>query len=308
MLFARTLYIRDAIVGLEHGDVFGERSVRQRAHDAIRGRLRPSGSAEDRNKAMRSFIVVGKAGPETSWPGCSSRLLASYHAVTVGSVLLAMEIAGMRRSMEREMIESRDVVLIHTVAERWRIRESGNQHAGERAETDVDDIVIRPASAERPTGVVAAERTQAALLRERRRGDGQVDAGNIRNVDARANPFAAWAEPSGRKHRSGCRSRKTAFPMNCANCWIIGGLAAIPVILHRKRNQRLDRERIAHAIHLDVVAEIQRVGRAGPDGHLLAHRRGPCRRSWRSAMSSCGNASIGGHCGDGNSTAIRLML
>ena len=75
-----------------------------------------------------------------------------------------MQVAGMRRSVEGEVIQRRNVVFIHAVAERRSIGESWNQNAGERAESDVYYVVVRPASAEWPTGVVAAQWAQAVLL------------------------------------------------------------------------------------------------------------------------------------------------
>src|ERR1035438_1193514 len=47
---------------------------------------------------------------------CPTFLLAGRHALTVGAVLLAMEITGVRRRMGRGVIERGDIVLIHAVA------------------------------------------------------------------------------------------------------------------------------------------------------------------------------------------------
>src|ERR1700691_106792 len=107
-------------------------------------------------------------------------LLSGHHALTVGAVLLTMEIAGVRRCMEREVIERWDVVFIHTVPKRRGVRESWNQNPGDRTKPDVYYVVVRPASAEGPTGVVATQWAQAILLRQRRGRDGKVDARDVR--------------------------------------------------------------------------------------------------------------------------------
>ena len=87
--------------------------------------------------------------------------------------------------------------------------------------------------------------------------------------------------------------------MNCANCWSLAGLAAVPVILHGQRDQRFHGQRIADAVHLHVVAVVDRVGRAGAHGDDLADAWRPRRRCSRSAsVGSVGTRAVGGHHGD----------
>ena len=50
--------------------------------------------------------------------------------MAVGTVLLVMRETGMRRSVEREVIEVRHVVRIHAVAQRRSVSEAGNQDSG----------------------------------------------------------------------------------------------------------------------------------------------------------------------------------
>src|ERR1017187_1724632 len=84
---------------------------------------------------------------------CPTFLMAGRHALTVGAVLLAMEITGVRRRMEREVIERGNIVLIHAVAERRSVRESRNQNPGHCTESDVYYVVVRPASAKGPAEI-----------------------------------------------------------------------------------------------------------------------------------------------------------
>src|ERR1039458_3277363 len=112
-------------------------------------------------------------------PTCPPFLLPGRHALTVGAVLLTMEIAGVRRRMEREVIERRNIVFVHAVAERRSVRESRNQNPGYCTESDVYYVVVRPASAKGPAGIVAAQWAEAILLRERCWRDGKVDAGDV---------------------------------------------------------------------------------------------------------------------------------
>ncbi len=91
---------------------------------------------------------------------------------------------------------------------------------------------------------------------ERRGRDGQVDAGDIRERRHPADRCAARAEPFRPKTPFRMPLTKNGSPMYCANCCVVRGSAAIPVVLHGQRNQRFHGERIANAIHLHVVAEV----------------------------------------------------
>ena len=84
-------------------------------------------------------------------------LLTRHRSRAIGPVLLAMQIAGVRRSMERENGQRGNVVRIDAVAQRRSVGEAGHQNAGQRAEPDIDHVVVRTASAEGPPGVVAAQ-------------------------------------------------------------------------------------------------------------------------------------------------------
>ena len=161
--------------------MFGQSAVRERAHDAVGGGLRPKRKTAPAGRIQAGSFIDFPLGLGRIAPGRLSTgrrlaigaqvgnlphscLLACYHAFAVGAVLLAVQIAGMRRRVEREMIERRDVVLIHAVAERRSVGESRNQNSGERPQADIDDIVVGAASAEGPAGVVAAQWAEAALL------------------------------------------------------------------------------------------------------------------------------------------------
>src|SRR5689334_17124681 len=92
----------------------------------------------------------------------------------------------MWRRMKREAIQVRDVVGVDAIAQ-LVIRcaaESRHEHAGEGAEPDIDYIVTDAAAAERPACVIAAERPQAALPGGGYRRNREVDARNVRHVDA----------------------------------------------------------------------------------------------------------------------------
>src|SRR5580704_19578378 len=71
---------------------------------------------------------------------CRMALLTCHSAASIGSVLLAMEIAGVGRGMERENRQRRDVVRINAIPQRRCIREAGNQDSGQRAEPDIDYV------------------------------------------------------------------------------------------------------------------------------------------------------------------------
>src|ERR1700722_15337146 len=58
---------------------------------------------------------------------CRMALLTCDHALAIRSVLLAMEVAGVGRRMEGEDRQRRDVIGIHAIAKRRRIREAGNE-------------------------------------------------------------------------------------------------------------------------------------------------------------------------------------
>src|SRR3984957_2857146 len=205
---------------------------------------------------------------------CRMALLTCDHALSIRSVFLAMEIAGMGRRMEGEDRQRWDVVRIHTIAKRRGIREAGNQDSGQRAEPDIDYVVVRTATTERPTGVVTTERSKAALAGKRSRSDGQIDARDVRNIDAQQilagrgryrNVVDAIQNPR-------CEERVSD---ELRELLVKRRKAAIPIILHRKRNQSFHSEGIAHAIDLHVIAVILRIVGARPDRDDLPERGCP---------------------------------
>jgi hypothetical protein len=93
-----------------------------------------------------------------------------------------MQIAGVRCGMERKNILQGNVVRVHTIAE-WRgISETRNEDACESAQADVNDVVAWTAPATGPTGSIATEGSEAALLGVRNARNRQVDAHEIRHV------------------------------------------------------------------------------------------------------------------------------
>src|ERR1035438_7916265 len=112
-----------------------------------------------------------------------TRLLACWRSAAVGAVLLAMQVTGMRRRMERETVEQRHVVGVHAVAQLIvrRYVEPRHEHARGRAQPDIHHVIARPAPAEGPSGIVSAEWTQTALLRVGNPWNRQVDAGDVRH-------------------------------------------------------------------------------------------------------------------------------
>src|SRR5580704_10216460 len=108
------------------------------------------------------------------------RSLVGGHSLTVGPILLAMHETGVRRGIEGEMVQVGDVIGIDTVAQRRSVGETGDQDAGQSAESDIDDVVANAASAEGPTRVIASQGSEAALRCQRRGRDAEVDAGDIR--------------------------------------------------------------------------------------------------------------------------------
>ncbi len=90
----------------------------------------------------------------------------------------------MRGRMERKVIERRNVVLVDAIAQRRRVGKTGDQDARQRAQPDIDYVVVRPAAAERPACIVSAKRSQAVLRCERRGRDRQINACDIRDEHA----------------------------------------------------------------------------------------------------------------------------
>src|ERR1039458_4775209 len=134
------------------------------------------------------------------------RLLPRGCSAAVGAVLLAMEVTGVRRRMERETVEQRHVIGVYAVAQLIvrRYAKTGYQHArggtqsdihhvvawpsasqlGRGTQSDIHHVVAWPAPADGPSGVVSAERAQAALLRVGNPRNRQVDARDVRHVHA----------------------------------------------------------------------------------------------------------------------------
>lgn len=160
-------------------------------------------------------------------------LLPGRHTLTVGAVLLTMEIAGVRRRMEREMVERRDIVFIHAVAERRGVGEPGNQNSGQRAEPDVYYVVVRPPSTKGPTGVVPAQWAQAILLRERRWRDGEVDASDVGYKNTQQ-VFTRGRRNRDTENAIKNSGRKERIPDVLSELLVARWDAAIPVILHGK--------------------------------------------------------------------------
>jgi hypothetical protein len=204
----------------------------------------------------------------------------------------------MRRRVEREVIQRRDIIFIHAVAERRDIRKSRNQHAGERAESDIYYVVVRPAAAEWPTGVVAAQWAEAVLLRQRSRGNGKVDARDVRYINTQqivAGRRRDFETENAIQNAAG----KERIADVLGELLIIGRLTAVPVVFHGKRNKRFHCQRIPYAVHLNEVAKVEGICRGRAHGDLLTKRRGPSADLGVGGSRIGGHAAIGRHSGDG---------
>ena len=193
----------------------------------------------------------------------------------------------MRSGVEREAILVGNVVRVHSVAQRRLGSKTRHQDASGGAQADIHDVVDEAAPTERPAGVIAPQRTQAVLLRQRGGGNGKVDARDVGHEDA---------QEIGARSGSGVQleyalqdsRNEERIGDEGGELLVVGRLLAVPVVLHRQRNQEFHGERVAYAVHLHVLAEVAVLADV-PQSYQLAKRRSP------GAYFRVGILGVGGH-------------
>src|SRR5215469_16737673 len=102
--------------------------------------------------------------------------LLSCRASAVGTVLLAMQIASVRRRMERKHVLKWYVIRIHAVAQLGVRRDAKalHKHACQSAQPNVHHVIDGTPPTERPPCVVPGEWTQPVLTSGRRRRNRKI--------------------------------------------------------------------------------------------------------------------------------------